>query len=207
MAPDWHGLVLLDRLSLRVRGGSASCRSLRPAAISKLLAFIDAARDDLSESGRKRMRVGSIAVDDPAVFDTQRGVEYWFLQQALERSPCFARLEAFLRGTESYWLVRFLLAQSASGDSLRALGTRYGVSASHFRRLCHSALGNSAKSELRDWRMARSMLDVVESQSSLTEVALAHGYASLSHFSSEIRNLLGIAPRKLARTSDFGADA
>ncbi|MGL6148964.1 MAG: helix-turn-helix domain-containing protein, partial [Plesiomonas sp.] len=69
---------------------------------------------------------------------------------------------------------------------------------SHFRRLCRHALGSAAKAELRDWRMARSLLDVVEGQENLTQVAIKHGYASSSHFSNEIRELLGVSPRGLS---------
>ena len=58
-------------------------------------------------------------------------------------------------------------------------------------------MGAAAKSELRDWRMARSLLDVVERQGTLTEVALKHGYSSSSHFSNEIRQLFGVSPRGL----------
>lgn len=42
-----------------------------------------------------------------------------------------------------------LLEQSYGGEKLQDLAGRYGVSVSHFRRLCRQALGGAAKSELR----------------------------------------------------------
>ena len=108
-----------------------------------------------------------------------------------------ATLASFLRRTEWYWLIRFLLNESVNNGKLHELGARYGLSYSHFRRLCRNALGNSAKSELRGWRIARALLDVVEEGQSLTQVAMRYGYASSSHLSNDIRDAFGVSPRGL----------
>ncbi|WP_434626717.1 AraC family transcriptional regulator InvF [Chromobacterium sp. CV08] len=191
-----RGLLLLDRLEATVASGRLAFRPLRLEALTKLLAFVDEARDEAQRPCEKRWALLPLADDE--IWDERRACEYWFLRQVLQPDETFADLLALLRHNESYWLVRFLLAQSAGGDKLQQLGERYGVSYSHFRRLCRNALGSAAKTELRDWRMARSLLDVAEGRDSLTQVALKHGYASSSHFSNEIKGLIGVSPRGLS---------
>ncbi|OHX10893.1 transcriptional regulator InvF [Chromobacterium sphagni] len=189
-------MLLLDRLELTVLSGRLSFQPLRLEALTKLLSFVDEARDAEQQADERRCALLPLRGDE--VWSDRRGCEYWFLRQVLAPEEPFSALLSLLRRSESYWLVRFLLAQSACGDKLQELGERYGVSYSHFRRLCRNALGNAAKTELRDWRMARSLLDVAEGGDSLTQVALKHGYASSSHFSNEIKGLIGVSPRGLS---------
>ncbi|EAA3124006.1 AraC family transcriptional regulator InvF, partial [Salmonella enterica subsp. enterica] len=133
-----------------------------------------------------------------AIWQDRKRCEYWFLQQIITPSPAFNKVLALLRKSESYWLVGYLLAQSTSGNTMRMLGEDYGVSYTHFRRLCSRALGGKAKSELRNWRMAQSLLNSVEGHENITQLAVNHGYSSPSHFSSEIKELIGVSPRKLS---------
>ncbi|WP_440030297.1 AraC family transcriptional regulator InvF [Chromobacterium amazonense] len=194
---DWQGLLLLERVDVHVATGELRLRPLRLEVLSKLLAFIDEAQGTW-EGSDESYPWASLPLDDSSIWQERKRYKYWFLQQLLRVSPAFIPLLALLRHSESYCLVRFLLAQSTCSNTLQDLGRRYGVSESHFRRLCRHALGGAAKAELRDWRMARSLLEVVEGKESLTQVALKHGYASSSHFSNEIRVLLGISPRGLS---------
>ncbi|POB00620.1 AraC family transcriptional regulator InvF [Chromobacterium sinusclupearum] len=197
MPAGWQGLLMLDRVEVQVLAGQLTLRALKLEVLSKLLAFLDEARS-LEEVDTGGGAWAALPLGDPSVCEDRKRCEYWFLSQALMPTPAFNEFLAGLRRSESYWLVRFLLAQSAGCGTLQDLGERYGVSYSHFRRLCRQALGSAAKTELRDWRMARSLLDVVEGRESLTQVALKHGYASSSHFSNEIRELLGVSPRGLS---------
>ncbi|WP_269767646.1 AraC family transcriptional regulator InvF [Burkholderia ubonensis] len=197
-APDgWQGILLLDRVEVRVAAGELRVRPLKLKVFSKLLAFIDEA-NGVEAAGAEFTAWSLLSHDEPLVWQERKRCEYWFLLQMLEEPASFSPFLALLRHSESYWLVRFLLAQSTGSNTLQDLGQRYGVSYSHFRRLCRHALGSAAKTELRDWRMARSMLDVAEGRESLTQVALKHGYASSSHFSTEIKGLLGMSPRSLS---------
>ena len=51
---------------------------------------------------------------------------------------------------------RGVLEQLGRRDaSITELAQRYGVSVSHFRRLCRQALGSAAKPALRGWRTGR----------------------------------------------------
>ncbi|MEO9382997.1 AraC family transcriptional regulator InvF [Chromobacterium phragmitis] len=196
MTAGWRGLLLLDRLDVSVTRGRLGFQPLRLEALTKLLAFIDESRD--AEQAAADVHCALLQLADGEDWTDRRACEYWFLRQVLQPTQAFSALLSLLRRSESYWLVRFLLAQSVCGDKLQQLGERYGVSYSHFRRLCRNALGNAAKTELRGWRMARSLLDVVEGRDNLTQVALKHGYASSSHFSNEIKDLIGVSPRGLS---------
>lgn len=190
-------LLLLDRVEARVLTGALTLQSLQLEVLSKLLVFIDESRN-FTAFDADTPHWTPLPLQDVSMLQGRKSYEYWFLQQILDPSPEFSHLLTLLRRSESYWLVRFLLAQSTCSNTLQELGERYGVSYSHFRRLCRQALGNAAKSELRDWRMARSLLDVANGQEKLTDVAIKHGYASSSHFSNEIKELLGVSPRGLS---------
>ncbi|PRC93855.1 helix-turn-helix domain-containing protein [Solimicrobium silvestre] len=113
-----------------------------------------------------------------------------FLRMAIDGTPEYCRIAASLRRTEAYSMVSFLL-QEGQGEKVRSLSARYGISAGHFRRIFRAALGGSPKSALNDWRLATAILALVERQQSVTEVAMAHGFASPSHFSSEVKKSLG----------------
>ncbi|KVT72968.1 hypothetical protein WK54_03360 [Burkholderia ubonensis] len=194
---DWQGILLLDRVEVRVAAGELRVRPLKLKVFSNLLAFIDEA-NGVEATGAEFTAWSLLSHEEPSVWQERKRCEYWFLLQLLEEPASLSPFLALLRHCESYWLVRFLLAQSTGSNTLQDLGQRYGVSYSHFRRLCRHALGSAAKAKLRDWRMARSMLDVVEGRESLTQVAIKNGYASSSHFSNEIKGLLGTSPRSLS---------
>lgn len=66
----------------------------------------------------------------------------------------------------------------------------YGVSYSHFRRLCSYALGGKVKTELCGWRVARAVLEIIEGNSDMTTIAHKYGYSSSSHFSAEVKSRL-----------------
>lgn len=190
-------LLLLNRVDVRVLQGQLTVRPLRLSILSKLLAFADEARDTLVPSAAVP-HWAQMPPHDLKIWQDLRRCEYWFLLQILNPSALIEPLIALLRQTESYCLVRFLLAQSVHGNTLLVLGERYGVSYSHFRRLCQQALGSSAKMEMRVWRMARSVLEMTDREHNLTHVAIKHGYASSAHFSNEIKELLGTSPRDLS---------
>lgn len=193
----WRGLLLLDNLNFSIEAGDASCYGVNLIFFAKLLAFAD-------EAGKVEMAKeygafhAMIDIDKVDMLHDRHAAESWFIQLIYENSPTFRPFFTLLRRTEYYALVRFLLTQSLNGGNLHALGESYGVSYSHFRRLCHQALGATTKMELRRWRMARALLDASEEGHSFTEVAFKHGYASSSHFSNEVRALLGVSPRGLS---------
>lgn len=122
--------------------------------------------------------------------------------------PQDRRLEnlfSFVRNVESYWIAYFLLSQVMNGDKesdSHKIGNAskiYGVSESYFRKLCHHAFTRGPKKQLRLWRAAHSALQLIEKDNSIAAIAGNNGYASSSHFSSEIKSLFGITPREFKK--------
>jgi len=192
--PHWQGLLTV-RLGLTVIAGAAQVCQLLAAGLIKLQFFIDQA----FAVGEKPHAKGPLSslIGPEAMMNDDFHLEQWYLGQALQREPEYLAFAQALRCGESYRLVSFLSNEGGMGGKMHLLAERYGVSVSHFRRLCRRALGSRSKTELREWRTARALLAVAEQPASLTEVALNHGYASSSHFSKEIRDFLGVMPSSL----------
>ncbi|GGY24035.1 AraC family transcriptional regulator [Paludibacterium paludis] len=192
----------------RVESGEADVTVLNEVFFVKLLSFLDEARNLSSAQDPDNSPFLNLPVD-LALDSDRRHIEFWFLGRTLENDRALDPFLALLRRTEAYWLVRYLITASdkLAGASLGELGEQYGLSYSHFRRICKQALGNNAKSELKGWRIARSLLEVVEHRMTLTDVALKYGYASSSHFSTEIKNRLGVSPRSLTDITSLPLDS
>ncbi|MGF6265257.1 AraC-like DNA-binding protein [Paraburkholderia youngii] len=165
---------------------------------AKLLVFLERNREIVRPftAGKRRQREVVIdALGDLTVWN----FEPWLISRAVRSDPRDVPLFDFLRAQETYGLVRFLLDEGAGVTSIAALSQRYGVSESHFRRLCRQALGRGLKLELRQWRAAMAVLDVVEGSESFTSLASRHGFSSSAHFSREIKNLFGFSPCHVRR--------
>lgn len=194
LAPHWQGM-LSARGGLRLLEGAARAWPVIPSTLVKLQYFIDQACVPETLCGRGEP-FGVLAVP-PGPWLRHNALEQWYLGQAMQGHADYRAFASALRVHEGYQLVGFLNRHAAQACTLRALAERYGVSVSHFRRLCHSALGGRSKRELRDWRAATALLTLAEGPASLTEVALNCGYASSSHFARDIRQLLGVMPSSL----------
>lgn len=197
LPPHWNGLLLLDKSGFEVKSGKALCYTVNPLIFSKLLVFADASRDNELEADQNPI-MEIIPMDSPDILRDRRSAEYWFINIIINNVKSFTSLASLLRRTEHYWLVHFLFKKSASGDNLHKIGQHYGVSDSHFRRMSKQALGHSTKTELRLWRVARAVLDMTDRENNFTQIAIKHGYASSSHFSNDVKELLGISPRSLS---------
>ncbi|KIH84549.1 Type III secretion thermoregulatory protein (LcrF,VirF,transcription regulation of virulence plasmid) [Pseudomonas batumici] len=190
----WQGL-LVARGMLRVIDGGLLAERPVEASLVKLQVFIDQGMSfERARSAAAPWAALSLA---SGISASRTLLESWYIECALRGDPAYQRFAEVLRQSPDYWLVRFLLEQGTASEKLIGLAKRYGVSVSHFRRLCHQALGCAAKPELRDWRTAKALLSMIGSECSLTDVALEFGYASSSHFSKEVRELLGVAPSRL----------
>jgi AraC-like DNA-binding protein len=214
-APGWSGLLVLDRVACEVVGGHGKYCVANRAMMAKLQAFLDAGLEPsgaTEAAARNRSNAANAAntathdaprlialpVAAPQDMHCARTLERCFLMQACDPDPDFARISAALRLTEWYKLVRFLLTQPAT-MTMQALSQRYGLSYSHFRRLCHQAFGRGGKAEFQQWRNVRALFDMLDSGASMTEVALRQGFASSSHFSDAMKGQFGMAPRHLTR--------
>lgn len=194
LPPGWQGLVV-GRSALKVVSGGWSSAALPGTCLMKLQVFID--MGVAFERDRPYAQPWAALPMPLAAGRSRACLERWYLDRALRDDPDYQSFAGVLRQSASYWLVRFLLEQGTASEKLIGLARRYGVSVSHFRRLCHQALGGAAKPELRDWRAAKALLRMIRGGGSLTDVALEYGYASSSHFSKEVRELLGVAPSRL----------
>lgn len=188
----WQGLLGVHG-GLRLCSGAAQVWPVPQAVLVKLQFFIDQAMPVPGHLSAGQP-LGWLAAASQHPHGSLQG---WYVMQALQGGADYQAFAQALRRWESYQLVRFLHEQSVLGTKVQALAARYGVSISHFRRLCHQALGTGGKTELRDWRAARALLAVADGPTSLTDVALEHGYASSSHFSRDIRQMLGVMPSSL----------
>src|SRR5450830_1129582 len=164
--------------------------------LTKLQAFIDHAMGISLSNPVPSSNSGDADIAAPEVLHASveqgQSLVLTFLRMAGDDSPEYQKIAATLRRTEAYSMVSFLL-QEGQGETMEALSARYGISAGHFRRMFRASLGSSPKSELNDWRLATAVLAVIERRYSVTEVAMAHGYASPSHFSNEVKKTLGLS--------------
>ncbi|WP_372242546.1 helix-turn-helix domain-containing protein [Pseudomonas sp. C1C7] len=194
LPPGWQGLIALSHGFEAPDGLQA--QPIPQAPLVKLQVFIDLASAPLDQrSGPLPWALLPVAY--PKV-QTEQALERWYLEQAMAGGEAYQAFASVLRHSESYGLVRFLLEQGTHSEKLGTLAQRYGVSVSHFRRLCRQALGTAAKPALRGWRTAQALLNMSLREGSLTDVALEFGFASSSHFSREIRELVGFTPSSLA---------
>ena len=192
--PDDRLLVAADAgIALGLSQGAQHFR-FHAADFIRLQAFIDHGRACSVRPARRSQSVVvlriSSCVEDPKI------ARLWFIGALARQDTAIEALSEHFRRTESYQLIRFLLGQTGFA-SVDELGKRYGLSPSHFHRKCKQALGRSLKSELRVLRAARSLLDYAGRQRSFTRLAQDHGFASLSHFCSDIKELLGMAPGEI----------
>ncbi|KPG98651.1 transcriptional regulator [Pseudomonas sp. RIT-PI-q] len=192
----WQGLLAVRGEFEMTGGAGAQILPMPEASLVKLQVFIDLG-GALIGQGPRPTSWAALAVSYETL-DSDKKRERWYIEQAMRGGVSYRAFANVLRHNENYWLVRFLLEQGASSEKLTWLAQRYGVSVSHFRRLCRQALGGATKPALRDWRTAQALLSMSLEDRSLTDVALAFGYASSSHFSKEIREQVGFAPSRLA---------
>lgn len=190
-------LLLFDRTSVTVTVGTLVLRRVRIDMLSKLIAFVDEANPEPVTSDG--VHFYDCIPCDSTIFADRSLSEAWFLAAYVTKQSWVRSLSNLLRRTECYGLVRYLLSKSIQQASLYELGKAYGVSYSHFRRLCSHALGGKVKSELCSWRMARAVLEIIEGRCDMTSVAYKYGYSSSSHFSAEVKNRLGKTPRELCK--------
>ena len=168
---------------------------VRVSTLVKLIAFIDyGMRVHEVVRPAPGQGVPSIFVAQGFTAADADVIQREFIGRVLVGQGIDGSLFNFLRTAEGYWVVSFLLDQFAGNRRVSDLGAQYGLSNAHFRRLCKIALGGSLKAELKRWRAASAVLRIVESEQTLTDIALEGGFASSSHLSREIKTLLGVPP-------------
>lgn len=181
------------RTSVTIRG-ARQYRIIDEYRLCRVLAFIDAALPAANDKSASSTNFCLQDVPDTLVGDDPSAIEHWLTLEVMQGNKHNALIR-HLRRLEAYTLIGYLLQAPGDGGHLNELCVRYGLSYSHFRRLCHQALGCPVKPQLREWRAARTMLDLMVSEYPVLAIALDNGYASASHISKEIKQLFGITPR------------
>jgi len=188
-----HSLLIAsaDRPT-RIAGNGLQLRAL-PNDVSRLLAFHDHGRGinrDIppDRSLHATLRVVADLGDDAVV-------HHWLIKQLLVDAPAFRELAALLARREAYQLVRFVLDHP--GHGVQQLADRYGLSVAQFRRIGRKAFGRSIKEQLRLLRAGRVLHCYADTGRSFTRLSSDFGFSSPSHFCSEIKSLLGSAPRAI----------
>lgn len=166
----------------------------------KLLAFIDC-HYHLPQKDNDDVTDNTICQNDEVIFSVQGEAdnpEYRVVCEMLNENSEIKTFLNSLRHSEHYWLVKHLIsAADCKNSNIRDISQRYGLSGTHFRRLCQRYIGNQSKYQLRHWRGVASVLDILVEEHSLTRIAADNGYCSASHFSNEIKLLFGMSPRKI----------
>ncbi|MEH4929691.1 helix-turn-helix domain-containing protein [Enterobacter cloacae] len=136
-------------------------------------------------------------------------VEFFILAKLKAGESKLEILNCFLRNVESYWVSSFLLSQimgnqyNGRRNKISEFCKDYGVSESYFRYLCHKAFSMGPKKQLRLWRAANSVLQLMETNRAISTIAGDNGYASSSHFSTEIKLMFGFTPREFKKLEVF----
>jgi len=194
-------LAVAGKYTLAIAPGTAYKRVAVSSACT-LLAFLDTAGATASCDERQAASATRVLTAVPkAVGESSKAFECWLLQHSLT-SPRSLLLH-WLRAQEAYSLVHYLLNNYCASGQLKDLCEKYGVSYSHFRKLCRDFLGMPAKTKLREWRAAKSVLDIVEGRGSILEVALSNGYASASHIANDIKREFGLKPTMFAKAEQL----
>lgn len=191
-----NSLIFLDRVVVRVEQGHFVYRAVRMDTMAKLLAFVDMSRPESQQSPPVPCFF-EYGIDDSSFFCTSTLAETWFLTACVKNEEWFRILCQLLRRTETYSLVKYLVAETTSHTSLNELCQSYGLSYSHFRRVCRNALGGKVKAEICHWRLARAVLEVLEGKTDITTIAYKYGYSSSSHFSAEVKAVMGKTLREM----------
>lgn len=205
-------LTTQDKMTLNF-SGEWSIEILSLSQVSTLFSFLDFQaqfRHGSSENDKAIEESGVLMQEERnlALFIGAEKKTFIALVISTLLNPEDRRLEclfSFIRNIESYWIAHFLLTQvmnedkESDGHKICNASKIYGVSESYFRKLCHHAFTRGPKKQLRLWRAAHSALQLIEKDNSIANIAGNNGYASSSHFSSEIKSLFGITPREFKK--------
>lgn len=197
-APATHLVGLSRNARIHLLNDSACLYDVGVSTLVKLIAFVDFSMSGCSPTSPPSIRrTSTVFCIDGFSAPSRHLIQREFIGRLVSADPQDAALFSFLRATEAYWVVSFLLQQFAENKRVSDLGAQYGLSNAHFRRLCKHALGGSLKAELKRWRAASAVLRIIESEQTLTDIALDAGFASSSHLSREIKGLLGVPPSQI----------
>nr|WP_318383151.1 helix-turn-helix domain-containing protein [uncultured Enterobacter sp.] len=144
------------------------------------------------------------AVD--AAINNEEQLRHWFMFNfMMGRSDAgFDNLVRFIRKKESYFLSRYLIQNRCSAEKVQSLCQTYGLSYSYFRKVAKKYLGVSAKTKLSEWRLAQTILDILDGDDSITDIALKNGFSSSAHVCATFKATLGLTPYEIRKINEKG---
>lgn len=195
------------RVRLCVLNSLCDCKSIRLESLAGLLVFMDAANgaNGTSEDSAWESHWGKVTTGLKSEhFENDNELKKWLIYNYLKKEGTIQPLLSFIRKSEEYQLISFLLRNTIGNNTIpiKTLCRMYGLSYSHFRRLCYRALGGPVKEELEKWKVMNTYLDCAEDKDSLTFHAINNGFCSSSHYSNAIKKIIGCSPRHL-KNIDF----
>lgn len=102
--------------------------------------------------------------------------------------------------TQHQRLVELIHADPGADLSLVRLAEEVGLSVFHFVRVFKTTFGTTPHRFVQDQRVEAAVMALQRSHhSSITEIALSHGFASQTHMTSLIRRRLGVTPGAIRR--------
>lgn len=157
--------------------------------LCEIMAFLDGSQQLPNGNKEKELLLNS----DICSYDE---LIYWFICSYLMSNmrDNYLKLLECIRKQESYYLTGYLIKNRCSNEKINTLCLTYGLSYSYFRKITKKYLGVSAKSKMSDWRLAQTILDILDGDRSITEIALKNGYSSSAHVCSTFKNVLGVSP-------------
>jgi|SRR5215472_1764809 len=109
------------------------------------------------------------------------------------------RLNGGLNGRRLKQVLAFIEEQLAEDLSLEQIAAVAGVSASHVKTLFRKAMGTPVHQYVIQRRVERAKTLLMQDRLTITEIALAAGFAHQSHMARHMRRVLGVAPRAMKR--------
>jgi AraC family transcriptional regulator len=116
------------------------------------------------------------------------------LYQPLPGEELFCQRQHHLNQQRVQKVLSILKENLAEPPGLEELGRRVGCSHFYLSRIFTQEVGKTISVTLRDLRMERAASLLRDGRRNVTEAALEVGYASLSHFSSAFREVIGCCP-------------
>lgn len=170
---------------------------------SELLAFLDTAYENTGDA-QGEDRFFPQFNDCRCLHLSYRQLEQTFIMKFLagEREGGFSAFCHFIRQQESYLLARYLIENYSACDKISELSERYGLSYSYFRKKTQLFFGDTAKSKIQAWRLAKTTLELLGSSESITRIAMNNGFASSSHIHQVILSSIGMTPSSLRKVNE-----
>ncbi|WP_230350794.1 helix-turn-helix domain-containing protein [Lelliottia sp. WAP21] len=191
-------IVFTDHLCRLSLPESVQHISLPVHPLCEIMAFLDESQQVPGESDKEFLLNINIASCDELI--------YWFVCSYLmgnSRDDYQGLLEN-IRKQESYFLTGYLIKNRCSTEKINSLCQHYGLSYSYFRKISKKYLGVSAKTKMSEWRLAQTILDILEGEDTITDIAMKNGYASSAHVCSTFKSVLGISPYAIRKINGKG---